>query len=104
MDKKERKKRQHKKELKSLENKMSTENLIWFRSLSLEKKYDFLFAWKHEKNKNKLKNVKKIRKWGVDIKLYPPSLKHFIKKLKKSRKFRTNTMKKRKVTIDLILN
>ena len=43
---KERKKRKHKKELKSLRNKMG-KNIIWFESLSPKKQYDVLFLWKH---------------------------------------------------------
>ena len=100
---KERKKRKHKKELKSLRNKMG-KNIIWFESLSPKKQYDVLFLWKHEKRFNKLTEpiINKTR-WG-DITLYPPNFKHFINKLKKQHNFRVNKQTLRENAIDLILN
>ena len=100
---KERKKRKHKKELKSLSNKMG-KNIIWFESLSPKKQYDVLFLWKHEKRFNNLTEPT-INKssWG-EITLYPPSFKHFINKLKKQHNFRVNKQTLRENAIDLILN
>ena len=100
---KERKKRKHKKELKSLRNKMG-KNIIWFESLSPKKQYDVLFLWKHEKRFNKLTEptINKSR-WG-EITLYPPNFKHFINKLKKQHNFRVNKQTLRENAIDLILN
>ena len=45
---KEKKKRQHEKELKSFRNKMG-QNIVWFDSLSKTKQFDLLFQWKKEK-------------------------------------------------------
>lgn len=100
---KERKKRKHKKEMKSLKNKMG-KNIIWFESLTPTKQYDILFLWKHEKRFNNLTEPT-IHKsaWG-DIKLYPPSFKHFINKLKKQSRFKVNKQTLRENAIDLILN
>lgn len=100
---KEIKKRKHKKELKSLRNKMG-KNIIWFESLSPKKQYDVLFLWKHEKRFNKLTEpiINKTR-WG-DITLYPPNFKHFINKLKKQHNFKVNKQTLRENAIDLILN
>ena len=44
----EKKRRQYKKELKSLRNKMGS-NIVWFDSLPKSKQYDILFKWKSEK-------------------------------------------------------
>lgn len=100
---KERNKRKHIKELKSLRNKMG-KNIIWFESLSPKKQYDVLFLWKHEKRFNNLTEptISKTR-WG-DIKLYPPNFKHFINKLKTQHNFRVNKQTLRENAIDLILN
>jgi hypothetical protein len=100
---KERKKRKHKKELKSLRNKMG-KNIIWFESLSPKKQYDVLFLWKHEKRFNNLTEPKISKsRWG-EITLYPPNFKHFINKLKKQHNFRVNKQTLRENAIDLILN
>ena len=53
ISKKEKKARQHKKELKSFRNKMGSHK-IWFDSLPLGKQYDLLFLWKTDKHYNKL--------------------------------------------------
>ena len=100
---KERNKRKHIKELKSLRNKMG-KNIIWFESLTPKKQYDVLFFWKHEKRFNKLTEptINKSR-WG-DITLYPPNFKHFINKLKTQHNFRVNKQTLRENAIDLILN
>jgi len=100
---KERKKRKHKKELKSVRNKMG-KNIIWFESLSPKKQYDVLFLWKHEKRFNHLNEPTIVKnRWG-DITLYPPNFKHFINKLKKQHNFRVNKQTLRQNAIDLILN
>ena len=45
---KEKKRRQHEKELNSLRNKMG-KNVIWFDALNKTQQYDFLFRWKKKK-------------------------------------------------------
>jgi hypothetical protein len=50
---KEKKRRQHEKELKSLRNKMG-KSIIWFDALNKTQQYDLLFRWKKEKNRNNL--------------------------------------------------
>ena len=90
---KERKKRKHKKEMKSLRNKMSN-HLVWFE-------YDILFLWKHEKRFNNLTEPTITKtSWG-DITSYPPNFKHFINKLKQQNRFKQTL---RQNAIDLILN
>jgi hypothetical protein len=100
---KERRKRKHKKEMKSLKNKMSN-HLVWFESLTPTKQYDILFLWKHEKRFNNLTEptITKCR-WG-DITNYPPNFKHFINKLKQQSRFKVNKQTLRENAIDLILN
>ena len=100
---KERIKTKHKKEMKSLKNKMSN-HLVWFESLTPKKQYDILFLWKHEKRFNNLTEPT-IHKslWG-DIKIYPPNFKHFINKLKQQSRFKVNKQTLRENAIDLILN
>lgn len=100
---KERKKRKHKKEMKSLKNKMSN-HLVWFESLTTKKQYDVLFLWKHEKRFNHIiePTISKTR-WGHVTK-YPPNFKHFINKLKTQHIFRVNKQTLRENAIDLILN
>jgi hypothetical protein len=100
---KERKKRKHKKEMKSLKNKMSN-HLVWFESLSPKKQYDILFLWKHEKRFNNLTEPTITKtSWG-DITSYPPNFKHFINKLKQQHRFKVNKQTLRQNAIDLILN
>lgn len=100
---KERKKRKHKNELKSLRNKMG-KNIIWFESLTPKKQYDVLFRWKHEKRFNNLTEPTINKSRLGDIILYPPNFKHFINKLKKQHNFRVNKQTLRENAIDLILN
>jgi hypothetical protein len=113
---KEKKKRQHEKELKSFRNKMG-QNIVWFDSLTRTKQFDLLFQWKREKHSNNLilpekSFVRKLQldsntwrrttKW-VEVTKYPPNLKHFINDRKKSRMFLTNIVNIRQATIDLLL-
>jgi hypothetical protein len=94
---KEKKRRQHEKELKSIRNKMG-KNIIWFDALNKTQQYDILFRWKKEKNRNKLTipqkktlykrvggfiNGKfKVVKKEIEVISYPPNFKHFIKDMK----------------------
>jgi hypothetical protein len=109
----EKSKRQHRKELKSLRNKLSGPNLVWFDSLSKTLQYDFLFEWKKEKKTNKLtKPVKSIIKrhvFGkittVEVVKYPPNLKHFISHRRENfRKYRLVIDRKRDALINILLN
>ena len=94
---KEKKRRQHEKELNSLRNKMG-KNTIWFDALNKTQQYDLLFGWKSEKNNNKLIKPEKktiyrsitgynngrfqvIRK-EIEVINYPPNIKYFIKNIK----------------------
>jgi hypothetical protein len=99
---KDRVKRKHKKELKSLINKMGN-HIIWFESLSPKKQYDVLFLWKNEKRFNKITKPTLVKsRWGNWIK-YPPNFKHFIINIKKNSSFRVSKQALRENTIDLIL-
>ena len=112
---KEKKKRKTEKELKSLRNKMGS-NILWFDSLDKTAKYDFLFAWKQEKYKNKLTQPEKVKvirfkRVGfkrvsevVEVINYPPNLKYFIQKMKMYTRFKTRIVNQRDAAIDLLLN
>ncbi len=94
---KEKKRRQHEKELKSLRNKMG-KNIIWFDALNKTQQYDVLFKWKREKYRNTITTPQKktlIKRVGgytngrfqivnkkVEVISYPPNLKHFLNNLK----------------------
>jgi hypothetical protein len=118
---KEKKSRKIEKELKSLRNKMGS-NILWFDSLHIVLKYDFLFAWKAEKHRNKLTQPKKekiirykrvfVPHQGfkrvtekVEITNYPPNLKYFIQDIKTHPRFRfkTNIIDHRNAAIDILL-
>jgi hypothetical protein len=112
---KEKKKRQHEKELKSFRNKMG-QNVVWFDSLGKTRQFDLLFQWKREKNKNNLtvpekSFVRKMKHNGwkrqfhwVEVTKYPTNLKYFIEERKKLRIFSPNIVNIRQSTIDLLLN
>jgi len=94
---KEKKRRQHEKELNSLKNKMG-KSIVWFDALSKEQQYDILFRWKKEKNNNKLTTPQKrtvvkrcggytngqyeVMKREIEVISYPVNFKHFIKSIK----------------------
>lgn len=94
---KEKKRRQHEKELKSLRNKMGN-SIVWFDSLNKTQQYDILFGWKKEKNRNKLilpqkktlykriggfvNGKYKVVKKEIEVISYPPNFKHFLKNMK----------------------
>lgn len=105
----EKKTRQHKKELKSLRNKLSSTNKIWFDSLTKEKQYDLLFIWKDIKYRNKLKSPEVYYRRMYNFsnnnysfekkKIYPASLKHLVKALKFSRRFRVDKSRYRSAVL-----
>lgn len=94
---KEKKKRQHEKELKSLRNKMG-KNIVWFDALTKTQKYDLLFRWKREKKMNTRKKPEKkilikrisgfekgkykVLRKEIEVISYPPNFKYFIKNMK----------------------
>lgn len=96
---KEKKRRQHEKELNSLRNKMGS-NIVWFDALNKTQQYDLLFMWKKEKKRNNLTKPqkKKIRKrvgtfvkggykiltQEVETISYPANFKHFLESVKGS--------------------
>lgn len=122
MDKKERKNRQHKKELKSFRNKMG-DNLIWFDSLTNGQQYTLLLKWKEEKyyksdiSRGEI-DARKLIKWGIHeidhnfvINLdksifirYPIKLKHFIRLYRSTSRFSVSKKSIRDTTIDSILD
>lgn len=113
---KEKKNRQHRKEVNSLRNKMNGPNLVWFDSLTKESQFDLLFEWKREKKTNKLikpevfyKKRRVLENGVFKFKLvkfikYPPSLKHFIIKSKNKIRYRIKANRKRDAVIDILLN
>lgn len=116
---KEKKRRQHEKELASFRNKMGS-NIVWFDSLSKRRQYDLLFGWKRLKHidvRTKPEYVKVSRRVPVDPQdlmerkivvveelRYPPSLKHYIKECKKERIYQPRIQNVRQAAIDILLN
>ncbi len=120
LSEKEKKKRQHEKELKSFRNKMGS-NIVWFDSLSRTKQFDLLFSWKRTKSMNtrtepeyvtvmKRQALDPLRPWGrkkivkVSELRYPPSLKHFIQSCKLNSNYKPRVEKLREVAIEALLN
>ena len=107
---KQKKIRKLEKELNSLKNKLDSSNLIWFNSLSKERQFDFLIEWKKEKwNKRNIKKPEEIKKYNhytrklKVIKIYPASLKHFIKECRFKMKYKPSISKYRETFIDSLL-
>jgi hypothetical protein len=117
---KEKKRRQHEKELRSFRNKMGS-NIVWFDSLGKNRQYDLLFGWKRVKSMNKRVQPEYVlvnkrvpvdpkRPYGrskiikvLELK-YPASLKHFIKECRQRRDFQPSVRNVRQATIDILLN
>jgi hypothetical protein len=113
---KEKKRRQHEKELKSLRNKMG-KNIFWFEALNKAQQYDILFAWKLEKKYNKRNKpekkilIKKFSGWAngryqvvkkeIEVISYPPNFKHFINNIKS--RFSVSVSKMREVQLKHLL-
>lgn len=113
---KEKKRRQHEKELKSLRNKMG-KSIVWFDALNKAQQYDILFAWKMEKRYNKKTKpekkimIRKVNGWSngryhvikknIEIISYPPNFKHFLKQLKP--RFSVNISKMRDAQLKHLL-
>jgi len=93
------------KEFESFCKKVRINNLIWFDALSKTKQYDLFYEWKREKyNCIERKKRIKFKKWGIEIVLYPPKLKHFIKEKKKEYRYQPNKINMRESAIDFLLN
>jgi hypothetical protein len=94
---KEKKRRQHEKELNSLRNKMG-KSIVWFDALNKTQQYDILFRWKKEKNRNTLTQPKKktiVKRVGgytngrykvvrkkIEVISYPTKFKYFLQNIK----------------------
>lgn len=115
MSKKEKKRRQHEKELNSLRNKLSGKLVVWFDSLSKQRQYDLLFEWKylkHAKSGIDTPVVKKIKRRNrstgkieeVKSITYPASFKHFIEIKRISLRYKPYVGNIRNATIDILLN
>lgn len=107
---KEKKIRKLKKELKSLRNKLTGYDLIWFNSLTKERQFDFLIEWKREKwNKKNIESpIKKdffshYRRKIITFKVYPASLKKFTKECRSKMKYKPSISKYRDSFIDSLL-
>jgi hypothetical protein len=117
---KEKKRRQHEKELNSLRNKMGS-NIVWFDALAKKQQYDLLFLWKREKWRNDRLGLDKPQKkivnkrysgylnggWQIQTKkveviTYPSNLKHFLKENKQ--RFRVSTSKMRESQLKHLLD
>jgi hypothetical protein len=113
---KEKKRRQHKKELLAIRNKMGN-SVIWFDALNKAQQYDLLYLWKREKYRNKLTSPKKktlykkisgfsngkfqIIKKEIEVISYPVNFKHFLKEIKP--RFSVNVTKMREARLQHLL-
>jgi hypothetical protein len=84
-------------------------NLTWFDSLPAEKQYTILFGWKRQKywKKNIISpEIKKFKMYGYTklVKTYPPKSKHYIRIIRKNRRYKSNVGDIRQAAINLILN
>jgi len=110
MTDKEKKLRQHKKELKSLRNKMG-KHIVWFDALASNRQYDLLFLWKREKNNRKDIKVptKSKYEYGNRFTLqktytkYPASIKHFLEVYTLDSRFQPSKVKIREASLNLLL-
>jgi hypothetical protein len=108
---KEKKLRQHKKELKSFRNKMG-KHIVWFDALASNRQYDLLFLWKREKYKNKdIKVPTKVKcEYGNRFTLqktytkYPASIKHFLKIYTLDSRFQPSKVRIREASLKILLN
>lgn len=108
---KEKIKRKNEKKLKSFRNKMGS-NIVWFDSLTKQRQYDLLFEWQQEKYRKRFvtkPTVVRKRVWVgykrklVNVTEYPANLKHFIREVKQTRRYKSSVVKVREATIDLLL-
>lgn len=103
------------KKLKSFRNRMGS-NIVWFDSLTTTRQYDLLFEWEYERYKKrditkpkKEKRKKLIRDKGrwvakfVEVTVYPANLKHFIKSVKDTQRYKPEVANIRGAAIDLLL-
>ena len=113
---KEKKRRQHKKELLTIRNKMGN-SVIWFDALNKAQQYDLLYLWKREKYRNKLTSPKKktlykkisgfsngkfqIIKKEIEVISYPVNFKHFLKEIKP--RFSVSVTKMREASLQHLL-
>ena len=101
----EEKKIRQNKEFESFCKKVRVNHLIWFDALSKTKKYDLFYEWRRERyNSIEKKMLVKLKHLGIEIVVYPPKLKHFIKEKKKEFRYRPNKNNLRESTIDFILD
>lgn len=112
MNDKEKKLRQHKKELNSFRNKMGT-HIVWFDALANNRQYDLLFLWKREKHNKKdiTEPTKSKYEYGNPYRLhcttyikYPASIKHFLETYLKDMRFQPSKVRIREASLNLILN
>lgn len=113
---KEKKRRQHEKELLALRNKMG-KSIIWFDALNKQQQYDLLFAWKKEKFRNKLIAPQKktlykkvsgffngryqVMKKEIEVISYPVNFKHFLKEMRP--RFSVSVTKMREASLQHLL-
>lgn len=109
---KEKKLRQHRKEIKSFRNKMG-KNIVWFDALASNKQYDLLFLWKKYKNNRKdiVEPTKSKYEYGNKYRLnkmtyikYPATIKHFLKIYLLDSRFQPSKIRIREASLNLILN
>ena len=112
MQDKEKKKRQHQKELNSFRNKMGT-HIVWFDALANNRQYDLLFLWKREKHNRKdiTEPTKSKYAYGNPYRLncltyikYPASIKYFLETYLKDSRFQPSKVRIREASLNLILN
>lgn len=113
---KQKKRKQHEKELLALRNKMG-KSIIWFDALNKTQQYDLLYLWKKEKYRNKLTAPQKktlyrkftgfsngryqVMKKEIEVISYPVNFKHFLKEMKP--RFNVSVTKMREASLQHLL-
>lgn len=101
----EEKKARQLKEFESFCKKVRVNHAIWLDALSKTKRYDLFYEWKREvHNGLEKKKTVHIGRWKMDIVLYPPKLKHFIRSKKREFRYQPSKTNLRSSAIDFILD
>lgn len=101
----EEKKARQLKEFESFGKKVRVNHAVWFDALSKTRQYDLFYEWKREVyNGVEKKKTIHMKRWRMDIVLYPPKLKHFITSKKKELRYKPSKTNLRSSAIDFILD
>jgi hypothetical protein len=93
------------KEFDAFCKKVRVNNRIWFDALSKTKRYDLFYEWRRERhNSVEKKKTVHLKRYKIDIVLYPAKLKYFIKEKKMEFRYQPRKDNLRESAIDFILD